>query len=298
MRPAETTVTIVVLNWNAERDTAACLESFLAQRGVRVSILLVDNASVDGSADRLRQRFPQVSYLQTGANLGYSGGNNRGIAWAVERRAERILVVNNDTVADPDCVRRLLEAASTDARLAAVAPLIVRQDDPERIWFAGGRFDRVRGIGVHAHEGEPAGMLRRPDTTQSEWRPATFLTGCCLLLRADALAEVGVFREDFFAYGEDVELCLRLRAAGWHIGWVPGAKLAHRVPPRGAPPTPEQIKLRDRNRRRLVRLHYRWPWRLAFSLWFWPTRLVHLVRYASRGDLGRARAILVGMWER
>lgn len=292
------TVFVVVLNWNAERDTAACLDSFLAQDGVRTSILLVDNASTDGSAERLRQRYPTVHYLQTGANLGYSGGNNRGIAWSVAHGAEWILVVNNDTVAAPDCVRLLLEAAMRDPRLGAVAPLIVRYDAPERIWFAGGHFDRVRGIGVHDHEGElVAHVFPQGSTDLGECRLVSFLTGCCLLLRPAALREVGVFPESFFAYGEDVELCLRLRDAGWRIGWVPAARLAHRVPPRGAPPTADQIRLRDRNRRRLVRLHYTAAWRIAFGLWFWPTRLIHLARYALRGDAVRARGILAGMRE-
>lgn len=293
------TVFVVVLNWNAEHDTAACLDSFLAQQGVRTTILLVDNASTDGSADRLRQRYPMVHYLQTGANLGYSGGNNRGIAWSVAHGAEWILVVNNDTVAAPDCLRRLLDAAMRDPRLGAVAPLIVRHDAPERVWFAGGHFDRVRGIGVHDREGELVErVLPQGSTDVGECRLVSFLTGCCLLLRPAALREVGVFPESFFAYGEDVELCLRLRGGGWRIGWVPAARLAHRVPPVGAPPTADQIRLRDRNRRRLVRLHYPVAWRIAFGLWFWPTRLIHLARYALRGDAVRVRGLLAGMRER
>lgn len=289
-------VHVIILNWNAERDTAACIESFLGQRDVATKILLVDNASADGSGDRLRARFPSVSYLQTGANLGYAGGNNRGIDWAVGDGAEWILVVNNDTVAEPDCVRRLVDGAIGEPRLAAVAPLIVRFDDPTLVWFAGGRFDRVRAVGVHDGEGRPAEQVMAEQG--DGWRPSTFLTGCCLLLRPAALEQVGAFPDDFFAYGEDVELCLRLRQAGWLLGWVPSARLAHRVPPRGAPPRPDQIRLRDRNRRRLVRRHYGAGWRILFALWFWPTRLMHLVQYALGGERGRAAAIVAGMRER
>lgn len=290
-------VSVIVLNWNGESDTAACLDSFLAQRDVRVEILLVDNASTDGSGERLRERYPMVSYLQTGVNLGYSGGNNRGIEWALSRGADWVLVVNNDTIADPHCVRSLLSASASDQRLAAVAPLIARYDDPTRVWFAGGHFDRIRAVGVHQHMNAPVAALGASGTTRGapHWRTSTFLTGCCLLLRPAALREVGLFREDFFAYGEDLELSLRLRAKGWQVGWVPAALIAHRVPPYGAEPTPAQILLRDRNRRRLVRMHYARGWRIVFLLWFWPTRLVHLARYLLRGDRRRARAILDGM---
>lgn len=293
-------VVVIILNWNAEQDTAACLDSFLQQRGVHTEILLVDNASGDGSGARLHRRYPSVNYLQAGENLGYSGGNNRGLEWALARDAEWVMVVNNDTVAEPDCTRLLLAAAAGEPRLAAVAPLIVRHDDPERVWFAGGRFDRVRGIGVHAHEGAAVEtVVPTPESgADGAWRACTFVTGCCLLLRPAALRDVGKFANDFFSYGEDVELCLRLSRAGWLVGWAPGARLAHRVPARGAPPTPAQIRLRDRNRRRMVRRHYRAGWRLAFALWFWPTRLIHLARYALRGDWTRVGAIVAGLRER
>ncbi|NUP56020.1 MAG: glycosyltransferase family 2 protein [Gemmatimonadaceae bacterium] len=294
--PASTVprVAVIVLNWNGERDTTACVESFLAQRDVDVDLLLVDNASADGSGERLRARFPDVSYLQTGENLGYAGGNNRGIDWAMTRATEWVLVVNNDTVADPDCVRLLLAAAASDARLAAAAPLITRAEEPTRVWFAGGRFDRLRAVGTHDHENAlvsavPVSFEDDPPVLHE----CTFLTGCCLLLRAEALRAVGGFREDFYAYGEDLELAVRLRRNGWRLGWVPAARLAHRTPP--AQPTPRQILLRDRNRRRLVRAHYGAAWRLAFALWFWPTRLIHLARYLMRGDTERAAAIREGM---
>jgi GT2 family glycosyltransferase len=293
-------VYVIVLNWNAEEDTAACLDSFLGQQCARTEILLVDNASDDGSGERLRRRYPAVHYLQTGINAGYSGGNNRGIEWALAREAEWVLVVNNDTVAAPDCVDRLLEAAVADPRLAAVAPLIVRHDDPSRVWFAGGRFDRVRAVGTHRYEGRAVASLpiEGLGAVDARVRECSFLTGCCLLLRVAALREVGSFQEHYFAYGEDVELGLRLRRAGWRIGWVPGARLAHRVPPVGAAPTPMQIRLRDRNRRRMVREHYTFPWRVAFALWFWPTRAAHLFNYLLRRDVPRARAIVAGAYER
>ncbi len=292
-------VIVIVLNWNAERDTSACLDSFLEQRGVAVEILLVDNASDDGSGERLRARYPMVSYLATGANLGYSGGNNRGIEWALARGARWVLVVNNDTVAAPDCVHLLLSAASSDPRLAAVAPLIVRHDDPSRIWFAGGRFDRARAIGVHQHDGESVDSLAQsmPRGDAAQWHACSFLTGCCLLLRPAALRDVGLFQSDYFAYGEDVELGLRLTRARWAMGWVPSARIAHRVPPRGAEPSPDQIRLRDRNRRRLVGLHYPLGWRVLFAGWFWPTRVIHFLRYVLVGDRARATAIVAGMRE-
>ena len=290
-------VTAIVLNWNGESDTAACLDSLLMQQGVALEVLLVDNDSPDGSGERLRGRYPDIHYLQTGANLGYAGGNNRGIAWAMARGAEWVLVCNNDTVADPQCVRLLMAASQADERIAALAPLIVRFDAPESAWFAGGTLSVARGLGRHDHEGANVADVERHIGT-AEWQPCTFLTGCCLLLRVRALEAVGTFREDFFAYVEDVDLSLRLSRAGWILGWVPRARLAHRVPPRDAPPSPTQIALRDRNRRRMVRDRYPWYLRAVFAAWFWPTRLISLGRYILGRDWPRARAILEGMTAR
>jgi len=292
-------VFVVVINWNGETDTAACLDSFLAQRGVTTEILLIDNASPDGSGERLGKRYPTLAYRQAGENLGYAGGSNCGIKWAMTRGAEWIVVVNNDTVAEPECVLRMLEAARSDSRIAALAPLTVRFDSPDRVWFAGGRFDRVRAVGVHRQFGVQVDeVLRKPGADGRLWRECTFLTGCCLLLRRSALDQVGSFRADFFAYVEDLELSIRLRKAGWRIGWVPDARLLHRVPPAGMHPSPMQIRLRDRNRRRLVREQYPFHWKLLFALWFWPTRAAHLVRYTFLRDWPRARAIVTGMTER
>ena len=292
-------VVAVVLNWNNEADTAACLDSLLAQEGVSLEILLVDNASADGSGARLHERYPAVHYLATQENLGYAGGNNAGLRWALERGAAWVLVVNNDTVADASCLARLLAAASLDVRIGALAPLIVRYDAPTRVWFAGGHYSRLRALGTHEHEGEVADDVARTATEDGHpWRACTFLTGCCLLLRAEALRDVGLFRADFFAYVEDVELSLRLREGDWKLGWVPGARLAHRVPPAGTAESPMQITLRDRNRRRLVRDRYPLHDRVIFHMWFVPTRIVHLLRCLARRDMPRTRAILAGMTSR
>jgi GT2 family glycosyltransferase len=291
-------IVAVVLNWNGEHDTAACLDSLLAQRDVALEILIVDNDSADGSGARLHARYPALPYLQTGANLGYAGGNNRGIEWTLARGADAVLVINNDTVADASCVRRLVEALDAEPRVAGVAPLIRRYDDPSRIWFAGGKLSTMRAIGSHENFGASVAQLLGTLPDPSRLQPCTFLSGCCILFRAEALRDVGTFREDFFAYVEDVELSYRLARGGWRLGWMPTAQLAHRVPQEGSPESPMQIRLRDRNRRRMARSLYGWRDRLAFALWFWPTRLIHLVRYRLRGDRERAAALLAGLRER
>lgn len=287
------TVIAVVLNWNNEPDTAACLESLDADGLPMAQVVLVDNDSADGSGDRLHARFPEARYLRTGANLGYAGGNNAGIRQALAMGADWVLVLNNDTVVDPGMVRALVAAGESHSRAAAIAPKIVRFDDPSILWFDGGYFSKMRALGGHRGEGA---RDRVPDLRPAE--RVSFLTGCCLLLRSSAIAAMGdVFRADFFLYVEDTELCVRLARGGWELLYEPAARLRHKVPPPGSIPLANHLRLRERNRRRLVRSHYDVLDSLLFRLWFYPTRVVLVLGNLVRGDLPRAQAILKGSLE-
>lgn len=282
-------VTAIVLNWCAEHDTAACLESLARSNYDALTTLLVDNGSPDGSGERLHARFPDTPFLQTNANLGYAGGNNRGIEWALANGAEYVLVVNDDTVLDVDCVGALVRAAE-ETGAAAVAPQILYFDDPATVWYGGGVFSSARALGLHIRENMPSD----PAQTRSL---VTFVCGCCFLIRASVLREVGGFDESYFAYVEDLELSVRLSRRGHRMLYEPKARVLHRIE-RGAESTPFQIRQRDRNRRRLVRQYYGTLQHIRFAMWFYPTRFIHLVRYVGRRDWSSARAILDGAFGR
>jgi GT2 family glycosyltransferase len=286
---ADAVWTIVLTHGGAEAITAACIESLLSQDYARHTVLLVDNASFDGSGARLRDRFPQIQYLNTGANLGYTGGNNRGIERALQQGADYLMVLNNDTVLEPNCVSTLMASARDADRLGAIAPKILYWDDPKRIWFAGGDFSLARAIGTHRSElqlDDPAESPRLDDIT--------FATGCCFLMPAAVARELGGFREDFFIYCEDAELSLRLVRAGYRLYYQPAARLFHREKPRRGLSSPFATVQRDRNRRRLVRQHYTTWQRVVFAFWFYPTRAVRLAQYLLRGDWTGARAVVAG----
>ena len=119
-----------------------------------------------------------------------------------------------------------------------------------------------------------------------------------MLFRAEALREVGSFDASYFMYGEDVEWSVRATRQGWRLLHVPEARLLHAVPHPEPPPAAWKIRLRDRNRRRLVRAHFGVRDRWRFACWFYPTRVVRLAQYLFAGDRSRARAVLQGMTER
>ena len=273
-------VVAIVLHYEREAHTITCVRALERSSGTPPRILIVDNHSLDGSGERLRALFPQHDHLQTGQNLGYAGGNARGTAWALEQGAEFVLVINDDAEVEPSTVATLTAALQANPRAAAVGPT-VRFDDPARtVCWAGGELDLLRALGT------PTGRTGHP---------CTFISGCCLMIRASVLREVGTFRAEYFAYAEDVELSLRYARAGWQLLHAPTTTVLHHTPYPEPPTAAWKIRLRDLNRRRLVAAHYTAAERAKFALWFYPTRVLLMLSYAIRLDSVRLVAAWRGM---
>jgi GT2 family glycosyltransferase len=217
---------IVVLNWNGLEDTRALLRTLERCRvpaGWSAEVMVVDNGSTDGSAARIGAEFPQVDVLALPANLRFAGGNNQGIARALAAGADAIMLLNNDTEADPALLERLLLALEQHPEAGAVAPLIYFAAPSRRIWYAGGRC--TPALGLAAHRG-----LRQLDRGQYRSIERTgYLTGCCLLARRAVWEKVGLLDERYFIYAEDADWCLRARRAGFALLFVPTARLWHKV---------------------------------------------------------------------
>ena len=285
-------VTAIVLNYLAEteEDTIDCIESLQASDYPRLDILLVDNAAPLEVSRRLAERFPEVTFLRSESNLGFAGGNNFGIELALRRGCDYLLLLNNDAVVEPDCVSHLVKAAESRPGVACVGGKILYHDEPNRIWFGGGWFSAMRGLGMHRDMGA---IDHTPQGGTAE--EVTFLTGCCMLLSAPAVAAVGGFQEDFFAYVEDAELSVRLQQAGYRLVYHPAARLYHRTPVDPGAGAPGNIMLRDRNRRRLMQRRFPWSRRLPFILFYYASRAVYAGRFLAQRDWPRLRAIWRGV---
>jgi len=237
--PAE----IIVLNWNGREDTLACLDSLMRMEYPSFHVTVVDNGSTDGSPDAVRRAFPQVEVLETGANMGYAGGNNRGLERALERGAPYILLLNNDTTVAPDMLTHLAGAVEADPTVGMAGPTIYYADRPEVIWTAGGA--------IHWGRGETRMMgLDEPDQGQFGTAPreVDFVSGCAMLLRRKVPERVGLLDERFFLYYEEVEWCVRARRAGFRIVHVPRARVWHRICPQAQAESPTVHYYMTRNR--------------------------------------------------
>jgi GT2 family glycosyltransferase len=215
---------VVVLNWNGREDTLRCLESLRRLEHPGVTVICVDNGSVDGSQQAIRERFPDVQLIEAGANLGYAGGNNLGIRRALEQGAEWVMLVNNDATVAPDAIDGFARAAAGDPRAGILAGKVFFADRPSTIWFAGQRVGELLG-----YSGRPRGYGRPDGPRYARVEPTGRAVGALMAVSRAAIDTVGVFDEDLFAYVEDVDWALRVRAAGMHVLFAPGARAWHRV---------------------------------------------------------------------
>jgi hypothetical protein len=223
-------LSIVILNWNVRDLLDRCLASIKSDR-FALETIVVDNASSDDSLAMVRSKYPSAIVIANETNLGFTGGNNRGIEAAHGRY---IMVLNPDTEMIDDAIDRLIDYLDVHAEVGAIGPQLLKPDrsiQSSRYRFpsmATGFFEST-----WLHGCAPRNVLKRfymedvsPDTIQEvDW-----LTGACMVFRKSMLDQVGVYDDkNFFMYSEEVDLCKRVKMAGWKIVYLPEAKVIHYV---------------------------------------------------------------------
>lgn len=278
-------MSVVIVNWNLREDTIECLDSVFEMDYPAIDVIVVDNGSADGSVERIRQSFPQVRQLANAQNLGFAAAANQGIDLALARGYDYILLLNNDTVAAPDMMERLVAAGEQQRQFGILSPRILYFDQPDRTWQLASRWHTWLPMPVD---------IRQTDDTLLE---ADFVTGCGMLLRRALLQRVGKFDTRYFMYGEDVDLCARARRAGWRVAVVPEARLWHKVSASASKASAEMHYWRTRNRL-LIHRHYRHGRLGVLSPVYAVLKaVVDWPRHLSRGQPAFIRPSLRGIWD-
>jgi GT2 family glycosyltransferase len=213
---------MVVLSWNRRDDTMNCLDSLVRIQRSDVGIICVDNGSTDGSAQAVRERFPNVALIEAGENLGYAGGNNLGLRHALRRGARWIVLVNNDATVAEDVIEGFEYALGERSRAGLLAGKVYFADRPSTISFAGQRVSTLLG-----YSGRPRGYGRQDRPRYWQVTKTDRAIGALMAISREAIEAVGMLDEDLFAYVEDVDLALRVRSAGFEIVFAPGARAWH-----------------------------------------------------------------------
>jgi GT2 family glycosyltransferase len=216
-------VYIIVLTWNGKADTLECLQSLQKLSYPNYKIIVVDNASIDGTAEEVLQLYPTVELIRNSLNLRFAGGNNVGIKAALKNQADYILLLNNDTTVAENFLSHLIEAAESDEQVGMAVPKIYYHSDPKRIWYAGGKIDWWSGSISHSG-------VRETDNGQFEKIKTTdYITGCAMLVKKNVIEKIGILDESYFIYGEDADWSLRVVRAGFKLLFVPKAIIWHKV---------------------------------------------------------------------
>jgi hypothetical protein len=213
-------VVVIIVIWNGLQDTLECLESLLQDGYPAMEIVVVDNGSTDGSAATIRERGFPVRIVNAGGNLGFTGGNNLGLEEARRLEASYAFLLNNDTTLEKGAIRALVDAAELNPSVGIVAPVMHYYSAPDKIWFAGGLLRLAKGEAIHDQESSP--------TRLSEPYSTSWVSGCAMLVRMRACAEVGGLDDRFYFTWEDVDWSLRMRRKGFEVMVVPKARIFHK----------------------------------------------------------------------
>lgn len=216
-------VYVVLLAWNHLGDTIECLESIRRMQYPNIRLLLVDNGSTDGTADHIRTHYPDVEVIISAENVGIARGYNLGMAYALERGCDYVLVLNNDTTVDPNLVEELVKAGEAQPRAGILMPKIVYYDYPARLWSTGARRRRFPPAIVFI------GLNRLDRPAYAEPREIDYAPSCALLIRRELMEKIGPFDSSFFFYYDDYDYCHRARQASYTIHYVPTAVVRHKV---------------------------------------------------------------------
>jgi GT2 family glycosyltransferase len=216
----------VMLNWNELHHTVPCINS-LKESSIRLSkIFVFDQASEDGSGKKLQGMYEndsQVEILINEKNYGFAGGMNIGIQKALDMGADYVFILNNDTIVDKYCINHLYDVLNSESKAAVAGPAIMYYSNPEKLWQAGGYFNKIK-MGVKVPDKGKLLSEINPKISSIE-----FLTGCALLIPKNTFQTIGLFDPSLFFYGDDVDYGLRIKEAGLNLYFVPNAKVWHKI---------------------------------------------------------------------
>jgi GT2 family glycosyltransferase len=254
--PEDPHVAVIVCNWNDHEETLGCLELLAGSDWPNLSVVAVDNGSVEPLEPMVTARGIEATVVRNETNRGFAGGMNAGMRRALELDADYVFLLNNDTRFDASLVPTLVAAARQHPDTGILSPLEFFRDEPEIISSAGLRCDLRRGyqgppIGVGQRDHGQFNGLTRPDVS----------SGTAMFVPTDVVREVGLLDEEFFCVIEDVDWALRMREAGREIYVSPEARLWHGVGTSfGGEDSPLVTYYRTRNSFFLVTRHLPLPW--------------------------------------
>jgi GT2 family glycosyltransferase len=214
-------VAVILVNWNSFEVTNDCIISLKKSAYPFFTIIVVDNDSIDGSADKLESLHPDIILIRSATNLGFSGGNNLGFRYSFENGFTYSMMLNNDTFAEPDFLTHLVQFMDEHTSIAAIQPRIHFNHNRELLWNGGSYHNKCLGYFYSS------GLNQKPGPKHQEIKKVDWITGCAFFTRNSILQQTGLLAENMFMYSEDVDLSLRIRSLGYQIMYHPKSVIYH-----------------------------------------------------------------------
>jgi GT2 family glycosyltransferase len=283
----------VVLNFRTAADTAIATGSLLASDRQPDDIIVVDNDADSACRNELARRGDAITYVQPGGNLGFSGGMNVGIRLALDRGADFVLLVNSDVVVPPDCIGQLEAALAARPDTGIAGPLVLSRSLPDVVGSSG--VDYNRGTGRMRHRGVGAIVDSAKNLADAE---VDAVSGCLMLVARNVFDRVGLLDERYFFSFEEIDFCLRARAAGIGTRLVGGAVAYHEGGQAIGGQAPRRLYFAARNHLLLAQAHAVGGLsvkRAARALFIVALNLAHAVRTSGGSLPARLGATLRGI---
>lgn len=287
-------VFIILLNYKGVRDTIEAIISLENITYPNFEIVIVDNDSPDNSLALLKESLDKKHHIiSSGKNGGFAFGNNVGIKYAMDRKADYVLLINNDTTVEPDFLTNLVDFIDDKQNVAMATGLILNYYDKNKIWYDGGEIKWDKFYGHHINEGKNLSDVKL------EEREITFATGCLMLIKCKAIEKIGLLPEEYFMYYEDVDFCAKVKSNGYKILYNPKSVIYHKISAAsGESESPFAVEWNTRNRLRFINKYKKqitFVKYISLMIFFYSTRVVRLIQYIFKGRLDKACALIKGL---
>lgn len=263
---------IVIVNYNGIRYSVECIKSIYESCDKNVSIIFIDNGSINNEADIIKSYYCNVVVIKSDYNGGFSYGNNLGIKYALDNNFEYIMLLNNDTVVDKNMIKNLRRYCDDTT---VTVPQIRYFDCANNIWYGGGVINKVTGNSKH---------ININDISKKQIK-CSFATGCCILLKSSVIKRIGLLNEEYFMYCEDTDYSIRLNINGVNIKYVPEAILYHKVGvSTGGEKSPFSVYYNTRNRILYIKKYHNFFYCTAYMFTI-ITRIIRLIQNLNKEEV-------------
>ena len=249
-------ISIIILSWNTRDLLAQCLDSIERHKGdIELEIIVVDNASTDGSQAMLKEKYPQVTLMINNQNLGFAKANNQAMQVA---KGDYYLLWNSDAFATSGAIQSLLQLAEKEPRAAIVGAQLRNADNTFQASYSPFPNQWIEFLILTGLGRTILGLAYPSLGPEEEKGPqvVNYVAGACLLVRRQAFQEVGGFDEGYFMYAEEVDWCYTMAKHGWQVWYQPAAKVVHLGSASSASRQTQREADLYRSRIRFFRKHY------------------------------------------